>query len=179
MSGTALLVVDMLNDYDHDDGDALAENVAGMLGPLVDLVNRARRHDDVDLVYVNDNHGDFAADFTAIAAAARGGRHPELVEPVLPRDGEMTLTKVRHSVFFSTALDYLLRRLGTRTVVLTGQATEQCILYSALDCYVRHFDVVVPPDAVAHIDPALGDAALTLMERNMRARLLTAEHCVP
>jgi hypothetical protein len=53
---------------------------------------------------------------------------------------------------------------------LTGQVTEQCILYSVLDGYVRHFDVVVPPDAVAHIDPELGDAALKMMNREHERR---------
>jgi nicotinamidase-related amidase len=66
----------------------------------------------------------------------------------------------------------------TTRIVLTGQVTEQCILYSALDGYVRHFDVVVPPDAVAHIDPELGDVALKMMRRNMRAELRPSADCL-
>jgi nicotinamidase-related amidase len=60
-------------------------------------------------------------------------------------------------------------------VILTGQVTEQCILYSALDAYVRHYSVCVPSDAVASIDTELGDAALKMMQRNMRAELVTAD----
>jgi nicotinamidase-related amidase len=56
--------------------------------------------------------------------------------------------------------------------VLTGQVTEQCILYTALDAYVRHYDIRVPRDAVAHIDEELGDAALRMMGRNMRVELV-------
>jgi nicotinamidase-related amidase len=52
--------------------------------------------------------------------------------------------------------------------------TEQCILYTALDAYVRHFGIRVPADAVAPIDPQLGDAALQMMQRNMRAEILHA-----
>ena len=59
-----------------------------------------------------------------------------------------------------------------------GQVTEQCILYSALDAYVRHFSFVVPPDCVANIDPELGDAALTMMNKNMHAELVPAEKCL-
>ncbi|HET9720235.1 MAG TPA: isochorismatase family protein, partial [Solirubrobacteraceae bacterium] len=55
---------------------------------------------------------------------------------------------------------------------------EQCILYSALDAYVRHFDVVIPRDAVAHIDPDLARAALRMMERNMRAAVVPATDCL-
>jgi nicotinamidase-related amidase len=58
--------------------------------------------------------------------------------------------------------------------VLVGQVTEQCILYSALDAYIRHFRVTVPRDAVAHIHPDLGEAALTMMEVNMRADVVDA-----
>jgi nicotinamidase-related amidase len=49
--------------------------------------------------------------------------------------------------------------------------TEQCILYSALDAYVRHFEATVPRDSVAHIDEELAAAALRMMEENMRAQI--------
>ena len=56
--------------------------------------------------------------------------------------------------------------------------TEQCILYTALDAYVRHFQVIVPPDAVAHIEAELGTAALRMMEENMRAEIVPAAKCL-
>ncbi|MBU9765792.1 cysteine hydrolase [Mycobacterium sp. TNTM28] len=178
MSDTAVVVVDMLNQYRHEDAEQLAPNVATIIDPLVGLIESARRRDDVDLIYVNDNYGDFTAQFSDIVAAALAGAHPDLVRPIVPADGCLLLTKVRHSVFYATALDYLLGRLGTRRVVLAGQVTEQCILYSALDAYVRHFDVVIPSDAVAHIDADLGDAALQMMRRNMSAEVVPAAHCL-
>ena len=73
---------------------------------------------------------------------------------------------------------YLLNRLGTKRLILTGQVTEQCILYTALDAYVRHIPVVIPIDAVAHLDAELGAAALTMMERNMAAELSLAGNCL-
>ena len=63
-------------------------------------------------------------------------------------------------------------------MILTGQVTEQCILYSALDAYVRHYDMRVARDAVACIDPELGAAALRMMERNMRAQVVEAGDCL-
>ena len=62
--------------------------------------------------------------------------------------------------------------------MLTGQVTEQCILYSALNAYVRHFEVIVPSDVVAHIDADLGSAALRMMENNMRASVIGAADCL-
>ena len=61
--------------------------------------------------------------------------------------------------------------------MLIGQVTEQCILYSALDAYIRHLDVVVPRDAVAHIHDHLADAALELMEINMSAEVCRGDEC--
>ncbi len=58
--------------------------------------------------------------------------------------------------------------------MLAGQVTEQCVLYSALDAYIRHLQVVVPRDAVAHIHEHLAEAALEMMERNMRAEIRSA-----
>ncbi|OBJ50759.1 cysteine hydrolase family protein [Mycobacterium sp. 1423905.2] len=179
MSETALLVIDMFNDYRHPDADQLATNVGNIIDPLVSLIDDANEHDGVDLIYVNDNHGDFTAEPRDIISNAVDGEYPDLVRPLVPPAGTRLITKVRHSVFYSTALDYLLDRLETKRIVLTGQVTEQCILYSALDGYLRHYDVVVPPDAVAHIDKDLGAAALKMMERNMKAEIVSAAECLP
>jgi nicotinamidase-related amidase len=124
------------------------------------------------------NLGDFAASRHDIMERALGGRHPELVAPLVPSGDCAFLQKVRHSVFYGTALDHLLRQREIDTVILTGQVTEQCILYSALDAYVRHYDVRVGRDAIAAIDPKLGAAALRMMEPNMRAEVIEATRCL-
>jgi nicotinamidase-related amidase len=171
---TAVVVVDMLNPYDHEDADALAESVAGAVGPLAELIAAVRERDEVDLIWVNDNYEDFAATRDDLVRRALDGRHPELVEPVVPPEGCAFLQKVRHSAFYGTALDHHLRQSGTSRLVLAGQVTEQCILYTALDAYVRHYQLTVARDAVAHIDRELGTAALRMMASNMRADVLPA-----
>jgi len=166
-SGAALIVTDMLNPYDHEDADVLAENTAPMVQTLARLIAEAQ-DGDVELVYVNDNYGDFTATRDDVVRRALEGRRPDLIEPIVPPPGVAFLQKVRHSAFYSTSLDHMLRQRSLGTVVLAGQVTEQCILYTALDAYVRHYDIRVVRDAVAHIDEELGDAALRMMARNMR-----------
>ena len=178
MSDTAVVVVDMMNTYEHPDAEQLIPNVEKIMDPLADLVRRARAADGVDLIYVNDNYGDFTAQFSDIVGSALNGARPDLVKPIVPSGDCRVMTKVRHSAFYATALAYLLGRLETKRLVLTGQVTEQCILYSALDAYVRHLQVVVATDAVAHIDPDLGAAALKMMEQNMSAEITTAADCL-
>ncbi|SCE49443.1 Isochorismatase family protein [Streptomyces sp. OspMP-M43] len=84
------------------------------------------------------------------------------------------MVKARHSIFYETPLSYLLSQIGVDRVILCGQVTEQCILYSALDAHIRHVNVTIPEDAVAHIHSDLAKAALLMMERNMQATITPA-----
>lgn len=173
---SALIVVDMLNEYDHEDAEVLIESVRAALPAMRGLVERARR-EGTPAVYVNDNYGDWGAGRPEIVERAIAGRAGDLVEPIAPVEGSWFISKARHSIFYETQLEYLLREQEIERIVLVGQVTEQCVLYSALDAYVRHFDVAVPADAVAGIHPDLADAALRMMERNMRADVTRAEDC--
>jgi hypothetical protein len=91
VSGSALIVIDMLNPYQHRDAE-----------PHANLVSRAHERDDVELIYVNDNYGDFAASRDDLVRGALEGERSDLVEPIVPPDECPFLTKVRHSAFYCT-----------------------------------------------------------------------------
>jgi nicotinamidase-related amidase len=167
---SALIVVDMLNSYEHDDADRLTESVEKIVEPLSELIARAER-DGTEIIYVNDNYGDWNSSQEELAKKALNGARPDLVEPVLPPDGADFVLKARHTIFYMTPLEYLLGQKEIDHLILTGQVTEQCILYSALDAYVRHLKVSVPRDAVAHIHEDLAEAAFRMMEINMGAEI--------
>jgi nicotinamidase-related amidase len=166
----------MLNPYEHADAEQLSESVEEIVEPVRALVERAER-DGVELIYVNDNYGDWNSSQEELARQAMEGARPDLVEPVLPPEGADFVLKARHTIFYMTPLEYLLGQKEIDHLVLTGQVTEQCILYSALDAYVRQLHVSIPTDGVAHIHEDLAQAALTMMERNMRAELVSAADC--
>jgi nicotinamidase-related amidase len=168
---TALIVIDMLNRYEHADGEQLLDSVREIVPVVARLIETARQN-EILTVYVNDNHGDWTAGRSQLSEWALGGADRSVIDPILPGDGMPFLVKARHSVFYETQLEYLLREAGVDRVVLAGQVTEQCIFYSALDAYVRRFDVVVVRDAVAHIHEDLARAALRMMSRNMRAEIV-------
>src|SRR4051794_5273300 len=170
MAAPALVVVDMLNPYDHRDADRLIESVERVVEPIARLIARAR-DERTEVIYVNDNYGNWDASSRSLSDAALQGRRPELVKPVVPESGTPFIIKARHTIFYETALEYLLRQTEIDRIVLVGQVTEQCILYSALDAHVRHIQVAVPPDAVAHIHPELAEAALEMMRVNMGAEI--------
>jgi nicotinamidase-related amidase len=165
---SALVVVDMISPYDFPDADAVAQHAPDVVANIKRLLDRSRA-EGVEVIYVNDNYGDWNSSSEELFAHAMEGEHPELVEPLRPQEGEAFVIKARHSIFYGTPLEYLLATQELGRVVLTGQVTEQCILYSALDAYVRNFRLAVVRDAVAHIDDALAEASLAMMERNMNA----------
>jgi nicotinamidase-related amidase len=170
VSRTALVVVDMINAYDFPD----AEKVVPSATKVVPVIEQMIKAHDGPVIYVNDNFGHWRSQRDELVEQALEGGHPDLVEPIKPHDDALFVVKARHSIFYQTPLEYLLNQEDVGNLVLTGQVTEQCILYSALDAYIRHFDVRVPPDAVAHIHEDLAAAALTMMERNMSADLTPA-----
>ncbi|EFL35810.1 isochorismatase [Streptomyces viridochromogenes DSM 40736] len=171
---SALIVIDMINTYDHEDAELLVPSVGEVVPVLAELIDRAREA-DAPVIYVNDNFGLWRSHHGELLDAALSRPHADLIEPIRPDDESLFVLKARHSVFFETPLAYLLWSLGVGHVVLTGQVTEQCVLYSALDAHIRHLGVTVPKDAVASIHPHLASAALEMMERNMGARIITAK----
>jgi nicotinamidase-related amidase len=164
----------MLNPYEHDDAELLTKSVETVVEPVSALIARAQ-DEGAELIYVNDNYGDWNSSSEELAQRALDGARPDLVEPVLPPEGADFVIKARHTIFYMTPLEYLLGQKEIGHLVLVGQVTEQCILYSALDAYIRHFEVVVPPDAVAAIHPDLHEAALKMMEVNMDADLTPSD----
>lgn len=174
MPRSALIVIDLINTYEHPDGDALMRSVEGALPAVQRLIRRAHEA-GAPVIYVNDNFGAWRSDRDELLETVLASPNGHLVEPIKPNDDALFVIKARHSVFFQTPLEYLLGREGVERVVLVGQATEQCVLYSALDAHIRHLEVSVPRDAVAHIHEDLAAAALRLMELNMGADVVDAD----
>jgi nicotinamidase-related amidase len=78
--GVALVVVDMLNSYEHEDADPLMDSVREVVPGIRELLDQARQ-DETLIVYVNDNSGDWSAGRPEIVDQAMEGRAPELIEP--------------------------------------------------------------------------------------------------
>ncbi|MEU3741487.1 isochorismatase family cysteine hydrolase [Streptomyces sp. NPDC032198] len=167
----ALIVVDMINMYDHPDAEILRGSVKEVLPNVRRLIERART-EDITVIYANDNFGLWRSHHDELLDMVLSGPHADLVAPIRPEGDSLFVVKARHSIFYETPLEYLLRQRGIDSVLLCGQVTEQCILYSALDAHIRHLDLVVAEDACASIHSDLAAAALQMMERNMQARIV-------
>jgi nicotinamidase-related amidase len=149
--GQALLIIDMISPWDFRDADKLATGAAAIAPRIAALKRRCDRA-GVPTIYVNDNHGHWHSDFRELVHLSMqrsDGPGRAIGEILGPRPEDYSVLKPKHSAFFATPLDLLLRHLRVRTLLLTGVATDQCIVMSASDAHMRDYDVVVPEDCVA------------------------------
>jgi nicotinamidase-related amidase len=152
----ALLLVDVINDFDFPEGDALAQLAAPAVPNIEALAARARAA-DVPVIYVNDNFGHWRSDFrsTITRCSDPSRRGSPLVRRLLPELEDYFVLKPMHSGFFQTPLELLLDELETRALILCGFATNSCVAFTAHDAHMRGFRVVVPEDTTAANTEAL------------------------
>jgi nicotinamidase-related amidase len=166
----ALLLIDVINDLGFDRGRELLNPALRMAAALRPLGVRAR-HLGIPVIYVNDNWGRWRSDFRQLVrhCGAPPSRGRRLVRALAPTPGDYFVLKPKHSGFFATALDTLLSYLGAERLVVTGLTTDNCVLFTASDAYVRDFLLHVPADCVAAIRERDGRQALAHMQRVLRA----------
>lgn len=169
-SPVALLVIDMINDLEFEGGKQLLPHALRAARRIAALKRRAREA-RVPVVYANDNFGRWRSDFWqavhhCLHDGARGRRLAEILEP---DKNDYFVLKPKHSGFYATTLGTLLNYLGARRLVLTGVNGDTCVLATAMDAYLRDFELHVPRDCVASISPAHNRSALAYMKRVLDA----------
>lgn len=151
--GSALVVIDMLARWDFPDGDALVRRALLIAPRIARLAARCRKA-GAPVIYANDNRGRWRSDLRQVveAAIAEGGDESpgvRIARTLEPRADDYFVLKPRHSAFFMTPLELLLKDLGARRLLLTGVSADQCVLATAHDARMRGFEAVMPRDCVA------------------------------
>jgi nicotinamidase-related amidase len=127
------------------------------------------------VIYVNDNFGRWRSDFRAqVEHCLRGGRGSDIVAMLQPQKDDYFVLKPKHSGFFATTLDTLLNYLEVEAIILTGIATNICVLFTANDAYMRDLRLIVPADCVAANSQELTDYALSQMQTVLKANVVAA-----
>jgi nicotinamidase-related amidase len=161
VSGTALLLIDVINDLAFDGSEALVAQAESMAAPLARLKRRARAA-GVPTIYINDNFGQWRSDFrrTVAHCTARSSPGHRVSTRLRPTARDYFVLKPKHSGFFHTTLDTLLENLRIRRVILTGVAGNICVLFTANDAYMREYKIFAPADCIASNTAADNDHAL-------------------
>ena len=79
------------------------------------------------------------------------------------------MLKPKHSGFYSTTLDLLLKHLTARNLILTGIAGNNCVLFTANDAYMRDFKLFIPSNCVVSKTTEENWYALKQMEKVLKA----------
>jgi nicotinamidase-related amidase len=161
VSGTALLLIDVINDLAFDGSEALVAQAAAMAAPLARLKHRAAAA-GVPAIYINDNFGQWRSDFrrTVAHCTARSSPGHRISRRLRPTARDYFVLKPKHSGFFDTTLDTLLETLRIRRVILTGIAGNICVLFTANDAYMREYKIFTPADCIVSNTAADNDHAL-------------------
>lgn len=167
---TALLLVDVINDMDFEGSEALVRFAEPMARRLHELKRRCRAA-GIPTLYINDNFGKWRSDFRSLVQHCVDDPVPgmEVAKLLKPDDDDYFVLKPKNSAFFGTTLDTLLTNLGTSTVILTGIAGDNCVLFSANDAYLRDYTLFIPCDCVVSNSREENDAALRLMQKVVKA----------
>ncbi len=167
---SALLIIDMISDFEFEDGDRLLRRALPAARAIARLKKRARAA-NVPVIYVNDNFGQWRSDFRQLLQRClNDGVAGESIARLLAPDAEdYFVLKPASSGFFATPLDALLKLMGVKTLVLTGVAADQCILFTAADAYVHNYALVIPADCVAAVNPQDAKLSLRYFKRVMKA----------
>ena len=159
--GTALLLIDVINDLAFDGSDALVAQADSLAAPLARLKRRATAA-GVPTIYINDNFGQWRSDFrrTVAHCTARSSPGHRVSTRLRPTARDYFVLKPKHSGFFDTTLDTLLENLRIRRVILTGVAGNICVLFTANDAYMREYRILAPADCIVSNTAADNDHAL-------------------
>jgi len=177
---TCLLIIDMINEFTFDGAarvvpavEAAARHIAGL--------KRRMKEGRLPVVYVNDNFGKWQSDFRKLVARCledkcRGKRIARILHP---EDDDYFVLKPKHSGFYATPLELLLRYLEVRRVIVTGIAGDNCVLFTAADAYMREFEVVVPADCTVSLDADSNRSALEHMRVTLKADIRPSKKVLP
>jgi nicotinamidase-related amidase len=164
----ALLIIDMINAFEFDGAEKALPRALEAAKAIAALKRRARVA-GVPVVYVNDNFGKWRSDFRTLLEHCLKSKGGPIAELLRPGEEDYFVLKPKHSGFHSTTLDVLLDHLGASTLVLTGVAANNCVLFTAHDAYMRDFRLLVPRDCVASEREADDRYALEHMAEVLKA----------
>jgi nicotinamidase-related amidase len=173
---TAVLLIDVLNPFDFPGGEAFARRARRTANAIARLADRARRA-RVPVIYVNDNLGRWRSDMASVLSYCS---HPDrpgapIVEALRPQKEDHLVLKSTLSGFFQTPLETMLRSGGATTLILAGFATDNCVMFTAADAYMRDFKLILATDCLGAQSIREHSAAIKRMKMLLKADAATSD----
>ena len=168
-SRTVLLLIDFINPLDFPQAEDLAAT-AVEAAQATSALKSALRKAGVPAIYANDNYGGWQSDFQSLVArcAAGKGASAQMARLLRPQSGDLTILKPRHSAFLGSPLDLLLSRMHAKEIIITGLATDICVQLTAMDGFLREYQLKVPADCTAAESAEYKKQSIAYMERVLK-----------
>jgi nicotinamidase-related amidase len=150
---SALVIIDMQNDFVRDEGTLQVESAPDTVAAISGLLDLARER-GMRVVFSQDTHDPGDPEFEIWPEhALRGTWGWEMIDELTPLADELVVQKVRYDAFYGTALDHMLSLWNVKTILLCGTVANICVHYTAASAALRWYDVVIPKDAVSAVEP--------------------------
>ena len=160
---TAVLVVDMLNEFCKEGGAMVLPGYEALIGPQTRLIESARAA-GAPVVFVVDTHRRHMRHEREFAKRTphciEGEWGCQVIDELAPREDDIFVVKRRYSGFFNTDLDLTLKDMGVDTVIVVGVVTNICVRSTVHDAFFHGYQVIVPEDCVAATGPREQESSL-------------------
>ncbi|SET74589.1 Nicotinamidase-related amidase [Oceanobacillus limi] len=170
LKNTALLFIDIINDFQFDGGDKLVKHTEQILPNLIRLKKFASEN-HLPIIYVNDHYGLWNANPSKIINHCWNDKSKKIIDELKPAERDYFFIKPQHSAFFQTPLKSLLNDLEKTHLIIAGIAGDICVLFSAKDAYMYKFSMHIPKNCMASEEKEGNDYALYLMHSVMKAKI--------
>ena len=172
---TALIVVDMQNDFVKPGGALVIETAAATIPAIQRLLAQARAK-GMKVFFTQDTHEEGDIEFPIWGPhVLRGTWSWQIVDELAPRPGERVIEKLRYDGFFGTPLDHELRLAGIQSVIVCGTVANICVLHTAGSAALRGYRVVLLIDAISAITPFDQQATIRQVHFLYRGVITTTE----
>jgi nicotinamidase-related amidase len=172
---TALIVVDMQNDFVKEGGTLVVPDAEATVPTIKGLLDSARES-GIRVVFTQDTHNEGDLEWEIWPEHVREGSWGwEIVEELKPLEAEVVIRKVRYDAFYGTHLDHYLRIWGVDPLVICGTVANICVHYTAASAALRWLEVIIPRDATSALDPFDLEASLRQTSFLFAGRITSSE----
>lgn len=172
MSSRALLIIDMLNDFILEDAPLRVTKIERIIEPIKREIEKARS-EGYHVIYLCDSHEENDREFEIFPRhAVKGTEGAKIIEELKPEGTDIIVRKKTFSGFYNTNLNEILKKLEVEKLIVTGDVTNICILYTVADAVMRGYKVDVVKDAVAGINARDHKFALEQMKNVLKANII-------
>ena len=172
---TALIVVDMQNDFVKEGGTLVVPDAEATVPTIRGLLDSARES-GIKVIFTQDTHNEGDPEWEIWPEHVREGSWGwEIVEELKPLEDEVVIRKVRYDAFYGTHLDHFLRIWDVDTLIICGTVANICVHYTAASAALRWYGVIIPKDATSALDPFDLEASLRQTSFLFAGRITTSE----